>query len=142
MLYNYYMKKPIIWLSAVMLVTCFSFCAFAQMTVVRVDGTKIYLDTSDEKAAPTKGSTFKVILSSETLINPKTGKNLGEVYQYSSLGTITEVQPMYAIGELKDAKKITIGQQAVLEELKPVLPAAVKEEETPKPLGKSLSIII
>ncbi len=132
MLYNYYMKKPITWLSAAVFVCCFSLCALAQMTVVRVDGSKIYLDTSDEKTALTKGSTFKVILSSETLTNPKTGKNLGEVYQYSPVGTITEVQPLYAIGELKGAK-ISVGQQAVLEEIKNVVTAApaTSAHETP-----------
>ena len=132
MLYNYYMKKPITWLSAAVFVCCISLCAWAQMTVVRVDGTKIYLDTSEEKTALTKGSTFKVILSSETLTNPKTGKNLGEVYQYSPVGTITEVQPLYAIGELKGTK-VSVGQQAVLEELKTVVAAApaVSAQETP-----------
>lgn len=130
MLYNYYMKKSILWLSAAMLVSCISYRAFAQMTVVKVDGTKIYLDTSEEKVAPTQGSTFKVILSSETLTNPKTGKNLGEVYKYSPLGTITEVQPLYAIGELKGAE-IKEGQQAVLEEMKTAAPVAVVEQ-TPK----------
>ncbi len=125
------MKKPIAWLSAAVFVCCFSLGAFAQMSVVKIDGKKIYLDTSEEKTAPTKGSTFKIILSSETLINSK-GKNLGEIYKYSDVGTITEVQPMYAIGELKDAKDVKVGQQAVFEEIKPVLPAAVREEETPK----------
>ncbi len=131
MLYNYYMKKPIVWLSAAIFVCCLSLCAWAQMTVVRVDGAKIYLDTSDEKTALTKGSTFKVILSSETLTNPKTGKNLGEVYQYSPVGIITEVQPLYAIGELKGAK-VSVGQQAVLEEIKSVAPVVgTSTQETP-----------
>lgn len=121
------MKKPITWLSAVVFVCCLSLCAFAQMSVVKIDGKKIYLDTSEEKTALTKGSTFKVILSSETLINSK-GKNLGEIYKYSDVGTITEVQPLYAIGELKEVKDIKVGQQAVFEEIKPILPTAVKEE--------------
>ena len=111
------MKKPITWLSAVVFVCCLSLCAFAQMSVVKIDGKKIYLATSEEKTAPTKGSTFKVILSSETLINSK-GKNLGEIYKYSDVGTITEVQPLYAIGELKEVKDIKVGQQAVFEKLK------------------------
>ena len=54
---------------------CFSLTARSEMSVVRMDGHKIYLDTSDEKTALTKGSTFKVIVSSEKLTNPKTGKN-------------------------------------------------------------------
>lgn len=141
MIYNYYMKKPIIWLSATVCALCLSLCTWAQMTVVKVDGTKVYLDTSDEKTAPAEGSTFKVILSSEILTNPKTGKNLGEVYKYSPIGTITEVQPLYAIGELKDTKKITVGQQAVLEVLKPaavVEPTATGEEKPASSRAKTV----
>jgi len=126
------MKKPIAWLSAALFVCCFSLCALAQMSVVKVDGKKIYLDTSDEKTAPTKGSTFKVILSSEMLTNSKTGRNLGEVYKYSSVGIITEVQPLYAVGELKDTKDIKVGQQAVFEEIKTPAIAETVAEETPK----------
>ena len=117
MVYNYYMKKTFSWLCAAACVVSFSLCAWAQMTVVRVDGTKIYLDTSDQKTAPTKGSTFKVILSSEKLTNPKTGKDLGEIYKYSDTGTITEVQPLYAIGQLKNTTGVTVGKQAVFEEI-------------------------
>ena len=95
MLYNYYMKKWLYGLFALLLVIP----AAAQLSVVRVDGSKIYLDTSEEKTAPVKGSTFKVILSSETLTNPQTGKNLGQIYHYSDIGTITEIQPLYVIGE-------------------------------------------
>ena len=106
MLYNYYMKKSITWLSAAVCVISFCVSAVAQMTVVRVDGSKIYLDTSEEKTAPAVGSTFKVIVSSTPLTNPKTGKNLGDVYTYSSVGKITEVQPLYAVGECRNSSKI------------------------------------
>ncbi len=117
MVYNYYMKKIFAILSVLLSA---AFAAQAEMTVVRVDGKKVFLDTSEEKTALTKGTAFKVIVSSEKLTNPKTGKNLGEVYQYSELGTITEVQPLYAIGELKNATGVSVGKTAVLEELKPV----------------------
>ncbi len=100
------------------------------MSVVRVDGNNVYLDTSDEKTAPVKGSTFKVILSSETLTNPKTGKNLGQLYKYSDVGTITEVQPLYAVGHLKSTQGVSVGKTAVLEELAPALPTPVTSEET------------
>lgn len=96
-----------------------SFPAAAQMDVVRIDGHKIYLDTSNEKTSPVKGSTFKIILSSETLTNPQTGKNLGQVYKYSDTGTVTEVQPLYVIGELKNTSGVTVGKQAVWEEVAP-----------------------
>ena len=119
MLYNYYMKKLLL---AFSLLFCIFFTAHAEMSVVRMDGNKIYLDTSDEKTVPTKGSTFKIIVSSEKLINPKTGKDLGEIYKYSSIGTITEVQPLYVIGELKNTSGVSVGKIAVLEEIKTTVP--------------------
>lgn len=89
----------------------------AQLTVVRVDGQKVYIDTSVLNRSVSKGETFKIILSSERLVNPKTGKDLGPVYTYSPEGKITEVQPMYAVGELPKGTKAAVGQEAVLEPL-------------------------
>ena len=129
------------------LVGCFPLAVLAQMSVVRVDGNKVYLDTSEQKPAPTLGSTFKVILSSETLTNPKTGKNLGEVYTYSKPGTITEVQPLYCIGELKDISGINVGKSAVLENIQPAgaavaTPATVavssRDKTTYKPVEQTI----
>lgn len=110
----------------------FPVCTTAQMSVVRVDGNKIYLDTSEEKTVLTPGTTFKVIVSSETLTNPQTGKNLGEIYHYSEEGTITEVQPLYAVGELKDVKAVTVGKRAVVGEVKTVAPAVAVPAEHKK----------
>lgn len=131
MLYNYYMKKYFTWLCAALFIVCSSVYSFAQLTVVRVDGTKIYLDTSDQAVPPAVGSSFKIILSSEKLTNPNTGKDLGELYNYSETGTIREVQPLYAIGELKNTSGVTVGKTAVLEE-KPqtILPQETTEPET------------
>ena len=129
MIYNYYMKKFSI---LFFVLFCFSLAAHAEMSVVRIDGNKIYLDTSDEKTALTKGSTFKVIVSSEKLTNPKTGKNLGEIYKYSAVGKITEVQPLYAVGELPSTQGVSVGKTAVLEDLKPAaVPANTQTEQTP-----------
>ncbi len=123
MLYNYYMKNNFFRLSilSVLLLVCAT--ASAQITVVRIDGPKIYLDTSSAKQKIQKGQSFKIILSSEKLINPKTGKNLGNIYHYSAAGQITEVQPLYAIGELTDTQSLAIGQEAVLEDAAPAAPA-------------------
>lgn len=96
----------------------------AQLTVVRVDGKKVYIDTSSLNRIVQKGETFKIILSTEELKNPKTGKNLGTVYNYSSEGKITEVQPLYAIGELPGEAVVSVGQEAVLEEKTAAQPAA------------------
>lgn len=96
----------------------------AQLTVVRVDGQKVYIDTSVLNRNVSKGETFKIILSSERLVNPKTGKDLGPLYTYSPEGKITEVQPMYAVGELPKGTKAAVGQEAVLEPLAAEEPAA------------------
>jgi len=110
------------------------------MSVVRIDGNKIYLDTSDESTALTKGSTFKVIVSSEKLTNPKTGKDLGEIYKYSAVGTITEVQPLYAVGELKNTTGVAVGKTAVLDEIKRPAPATqTAQPETPISTRKKIT---
>ncbi len=129
MIYNYYMKKFSI---LFFVLFCVSLAAHAEMSVVRMDGNKVYLDISDEKTALTKGATFKVIVSSEKLTNPKTGKNLGEIYKYSAVGKITEVHPLYAVGELPSTQGVSVGKTAVLEDIKPAAPAPVStDEETP-----------
>lgn len=126
MVYHYYMKKLSCGLLAFLF--CFLFSSlFAQITVVRVEGNKIFMDTSSAPAVH-KGDTFKVILSSEKLTNPQTGKELGLIYNYSSEGKITEVQPLYAIGTLAEKTKITVGQEVVLERTMPAAtPAAAQQ---------------
>ncbi len=112
MIYMYYMK---IRTSLLAFFVTLPLLAQAQLTVVRVQAQKIYLDTSASSTAVKKGDTFKVILSSEKLTNPKTGKELGLIHNYSPEGTITEVQPLYAIGQLPSVKGVEVGQEAVLE---------------------------
>jgi hypothetical protein len=104
--------------------------------VVRVDKNLIYLDTSELPASVSKGDTFKVILSTEKLVNPKTGKELGEVNNYSETGTITEVQEMFAVGQLSGADAVKTGMEAVLEkpaaaEKKPLLSTPESTPQTP-----------
>jgi len=98
----------------------FPHAAHAQITVVRVQDNKVYLDTSSFSRTVRKGEIFKLILSTEKLTNPQTGKDLGNLYHYSAEGKITEVQPLYAVGILPDGVKAKIGQEAVLDE--PELP--------------------
>lgn len=118
----YYMKINTAFLISVLLLTP-ALCP-AQLTVVRVDGQKVYIDTSVLNRNVSKGETFKIILSSERLVNPKTGKDLGPVYTYSPEGKITEVQPMYAVGELPKGTEAAVGQEAVLEPLAAKEPTA------------------
>ena len=122
MVYMYYMKINTAFLLSVLFFIP-ALCP-AQLTVVRVDGQKVYIDTSVLNRNVNKGETFKIILSSERLVNPKTGKDLGPLYTYSPEGKITEVQPMYAVGELPKGTKAAVGQEAVLEPLAAAEPAA------------------
>lgn len=115
MLYHYYMKINFKHIFAAVLAACLFPCAQAQVTVVKQDGNKIYLDTTELNRNVAKGDTFKIIVSREKLTNPKTGKDLGFVYHYSPSGKIVEVQPMYAVGELEKAGVYSAGQEAVLE---------------------------
>ena len=124
MVYNYYMKNNIARLMVLAVFGLFPALGSAQGMVVRVDGKKVYLDTTSFKQKVTKGQSFKVILSSEKLVNPKTGNDLGEVHTYSPSGKIIEVQEKYAVGELADTAKISVGQEAVLEEAAPAAPTA------------------
>ena len=115
MLYIYYMKiKYPLFLFAFLCM--FSFPgAWAQVTVVKQDGQKIYLDTSDFNRNVSVGDTFKIILSKEKLTNPKTGKELGQINHYSAEGKIIEVQPLYVVGQMPDKTKFSVGQEAVIE---------------------------
>ncbi len=124
MVYNYYMKNNFIRLSVLSVLLLFPALCSAQVMVVRVDGKKVYLDTTSLKEQPAVGQPFKIILSSQPLVNPKTGKNLGDLYTYSPEGKITEVQPKYAVGELPDTSKISVGQEAVLGQAPALMQAA------------------
>lgn len=129
MVYNYYMKNNIIRFIAVSVLFLFPALAGAQITVVRVDGQKVYMDTTSLNREVQRGEIFKVILSSEKLVNPKTGKNLGNVYTYSPEGKIVEVQPMYAVGELPEKASASVGQEAVIEAAAPA-PVPTYAQET------------
>jgi len=120
------MKKFFNWLFAAFFMSSVCLPLSAQVTVVRVNGNKIYLDTSTQKSPVQKGDIFKIILSAEKLTNPKTGKDLGLVYEYSPEGKIVEVQPLYAVGTLAENSKITVGQEAVIESS-----SAVQTHEVP-----------
>ena len=134
MVYNYYMKITHFLLA---LLVTFPLLANAQVTVVRVQNHQIYLDTSALKTPVKVGDSFKVIISSEKLINPKTGKDLGLVHNYSPVGVITEVQALYAIGNLPSEVGVEIGQEAVLQAGAPapllVTPSSAAQAVQPQP---------
>lgn len=143
MLYNYYMKiNSLRWIVFIALLGTACLLS-AQVTVVRVVDNNIYLDTSSLDRKVQKGESFKVILSTEQLINPNTGKDLGPMYHYSSEGKITEVQPLYAVGTLPEPGTVTVGQQAVLEEkiVLPVANSSSKNTAVPSPTSSRNKLV-
>lgn len=118
MLYSYYMK---IKQTALLFILCASVAPlWAQNAMlVKQQGPVLYMDISALKKPVAKGDTFKIITGKETLINPKTGKNLGDVFTYSNPGTVTEVQKLYAVGEIADAPQFALGAEAVFEDAAP-----------------------
>lgn len=139
MLYSYYMKINLRYGIFSFLIFFLPVLLHAQITVVLVQDKKVYLDTSSLSRPVHKGETFKLILAAEKLVNPKTGKDLGNIYQYSAAGKITEVQPLYAVGALPEAVTAQVGQEAVLEEpenipqpTKAPVPAAVENSQKKK----------
>lgn len=68
--------------------------------IVKQDGRKVFLDISDNKIKPKEGSSFRVIISGDEIINPKTGKSLGRETKKTVTGKITQVERLYAIGTL------------------------------------------
>lgn len=146
MVYHYYMKIKILLFSFLF---SLPLVAVAQVTVVRVQNNQIYLDTSSVENPVRPGDTFKVILSSEKLTNPKTGKELGLIYNYSPEGVITEVQPLYAVGKLPAATGVEIGQEALIEKapaaavtpaktVQAVAPASVHKKITYEPVAQEI----
>lgn len=147
MVYNHYMK---IKLTSVLFAALWLICASAPakaLTVVKIDGKKVYIDTTPLSRAVQKGDTFKIIISQEKLTNPNTGADLGFVYTYSPEGTIVETQPAYAVGELKEKGNYKVGQEAVLEMAsQPAVSAGTADVaralETPKSTRKTADYMV
>ena len=138
MLYHYYMKINFKLLLAAFLTAGFIPGALAQVTVVKTDGKKIYLDTTELNRTVFVGDTFKIITGQETLTNPQTGKDLGLLYHYSPEGKIIEVQPLYAVGELPQKGDYSVGQQAVIEaSARPAAAAPQTQQAAPQAAPKA-----
>lgn len=82
--------------------------------VVKQDGTKVFLDTSEFKTPASVGDRFRVATTGEEIINPKTGKSLGREITDQVDGHITQVEAMYSIGRL-DKNINVVGKEAEVE---------------------------
>lgn len=117
MIYIHYMKINLFRLFFPLVLAAFAAPLAAEQTVtlVKQEGNLVYLDTTPLKRNVTKGDSFKLITSKQKLSNPKTGADLGFIYKYSPEGTITEVQPRYAVGTLSEPGDYKTGSEAVIE---------------------------
>ena len=108
------------------------FCAtvlFAQNSalVVKQEGLKVYLDTTELSLKINKGDIFTITRWGEEIKNPKTGKSLGKDIEARTKGTIQNIEQFYAIGQLEapfDAKNL----YAVFNETQS--PAVIKQESS------------
>lgn len=79
---------------------------FAQTAlIVKQEGPKVYLDISELKEKPKVNDTFTVTFWGGELKNPKTGKVLGKTIERRLNGTITTVEELFAVGDIKDFNK-------------------------------------
>lgn len=81
------------------------FCACSAFArdgyVVRVDSDTVYLDITESSAAAHPGADFAIYIESDTLTNPVTGEMLGKTHFIAAEGTVSSVEPKYAVGSLK-----------------------------------------
>lgn len=101
--------KKIFTLLAVLM---FSVVLFAQndALVVKQEGLKVYLDTTELTFKVSKGDEFTITRWGEEIKNPKTGKVLGKDIDSRAKGKIESVEKNYAVGLLEapfEAKNLT-----------------------------------
>lgn len=93
-------------------VLMFSVVLFAQndALVVKQEGLKVYLDTTELAFKVSKGDVFTITRWGEEIKNPKTGKILGKDVSARVKGKVESVEQNYATGQLEtlfDAKNLT-----------------------------------
>lgn len=91
--------------------TAFSLTAKDIALVVRQDGQKVYLDTSELDDGAKVGDAFRIVNLGEDIINPKTGKSLGKTAEKQITGRLIKVEPLYSIGQL-DTNENVMGRDA------------------------------
>ena len=119
---------------------------FAQTAlIVKQEGAKVYLDISELKEKPKVNDTFTVTFWGGELKNPKTGKVLGKTIERRLNGTITTVEKLFAVGDIKDFNKQDKleGLDAnikILPQTTMVLAETNSQQNTLKPLWQSAAL--
>ncbi len=89
--------------------------AAASGYVVRADSAGVYLDLG-ASAGASVGQPFQVYTEGEELKHPVTGASLGRIENVVADGLITQVAPLYSVGELSKPAQVKIGMRARLGE--------------------------
>ena len=81
----------------------FSVVLFAQNSalVVKQEGLKVYLDTTELSSSIKSGDSFVITRWGEEIKNPQTGKVLGRDVEARAKGTVKNVEESYAIAQLE-----------------------------------------
>lgn len=87
--------------------------------IVKQDGAKVYIDTSDLQIKPKEGDAFRIADLGEEIINPKTGKKLGREVKSQINGHITQTEDLYAVGQLEEVKDVNGKEAEVFASLSP-----------------------
>ena len=111
--------KHILRKTGILLVLISSLAAFAgakdMALVVKQEGLKVYLDTSEFKIRPLQGAAFRIVeQAGGDIINPKTGKNLGKEITKEVRGTIDFTGDMYSTGDLAEPAEV-LGLEAEID---------------------------
>jgi|GEM_PF-2581167 hypothetical protein len=124
-------------------VLLFSVVLFAQNSalVVKQEGLKVYLDTTELSSSIKSGDSFTVTRWGEEIKNPQTGKVLGRDIEARAKGTVQNVEQFYAIGQLEnpfDAQNLyAVFDKEETSSVSPRETSANSKEETLKPLWQS-----
>jgi uncharacterized protein YrrD len=98
--------------------------------IVKQDGLKVFLDTSELAVKPKAGYGFRITETGKDIINPKTGKNLGKEIIKQINGRITQSEELYCAGQL-DSPADVLGKEAEID-----IPKEAYETHTAFPVQK------
>ncbi|HVC09114.1 MAG TPA: hypothetical protein VNH15_04150 [Elusimicrobiota bacterium] len=105
--------------------------------VVRADSGVVYLDMGSGSGARA-GQSFRVYTLGPALIDPATGKNLGQPKNFAAEGRLTDVEALYSEGVLvSSSAPIAAGMRAELDEATAAAaPSAPAAQTPPAPAGR------
>ncbi|MFH1619473.1 MAG: VCBS repeat-containing protein [bacterium] len=107
------------------------FALEADAVVVKVDSDTVYFDITGSSKPVSPGSFFTIFSESGDLFNPLTGTNLGKMIVTVATGSITLLEPRYAVGTVTFKKSEPKPGHKVSWTQAPPKPAKPGEGKTP-----------